>query len=113
MVWCNTASYRQALFFGFNYHFTKKNNDLYIGLQPGLSLTKLNETENNLTQSQFGVNPLFSSLIGYNYYVTKFFHFFIQSRLVIGQNNYTIQKNLSEIRFSAGLGFNINSLKEK
>lgn len=106
-------NYNHSGFFGASYHFTKKNNDLYVGLQPGLSFTKLSDTTNSISQTQLGINPLFSPVIGYNFYVNKVFHFFIQSRLVIGQHNYDIHKDLSEFRFSAGLGFNINMIRMK
>ncbi len=106
-------NYNHSLFFGSSYHFTKKNNDLYIGIQPGASVTKISTDGNSLALAQTGVNPLLSTLFGYNFFVNKFFHFFVQSRLVIGQHNFDAPKDLSEFRFSAGLGFNINALKTK
>lgn len=115
----NTASdksifdYNHSMFFGINWHFTKKNNDLYVGIQPGLSFTKLNTAENNLTNMTNGINPLFSSVVGYNFYLNKIFHFFLQSRILVGQHSYDISKDLTELRFSAGLGFNINAMKPK
>ena len=105
--------YNHSIFFGFSRHFTKKNNDLYVGLQPGVSLTKLNANENNLTSTSVGVNPLFSTVVGYNFFVNKVFHFFIQTRFLTGEHNYDIHQTLSEFRFSAGLGFNLNMLKAK
>lgn len=99
------------LFFGLGYHFTKGNNDLFLAMQPGISLTKLNEQENALIKSHFGINPVVAPTIGYSFYVSRFFHFFVQSKLVIGGHKYDIQKSLTEFRFSAGLGFNINALK--
>jgi hypothetical protein len=99
--------YNHSCFFGASYHFLKNNNDLYIGIQPGISITKLNEQENNLLSTNTGINPVFSTVIGYNFYVHKIFHFFIQSRLVLGEHNHDMHKNLNEIRFSAGLGFNL------
>lgn len=103
--------YNHSLFFGASYHFTKKNNDLYLGLQPGVSFTKLNASQTPFNAAHAGIDPLFSSLIGYNFYVNNYFHFFLQSRLVLGQHNFDIHQDISEIRFSAGLGFNINSIK--
>jgi len=105
--------FNHSMFFGISWHFTKRTNDLYIGIQPGLSFTKLNASENNLINTTKGTNPLFSSIIGYNFYLNKVFHFFIQSRFVVGQHSYDISKNLTELRFSAGLGFNINAIKSK
>ena len=109
----SSFDYNHSLFFGSSYHITKKNSDLYFGIQPGVSFTKLKEDAILMDVRHAGVNPLFSSLIGYNFYVNKFFHFFLQSRLVLGQHNFDVHKDLSEIRFSAGLGFNINAIKTK
>ena len=105
--------YNHSLFFGAARHFTRNNNDLYIGLQPGLSFTKLSAEANHLAQSQLGVNPLFSPVAGYTFYLGKIFHFFVQTRLVLGQHNYDLHKDLTEFRFSAGLGFNLNTMKAK
>lgn len=105
--------YNHSAFFGINWHFTKETNDLYIGIQPGLSFTKLNADENNQANTTNGMNPLFSSVVGYNFYLNKIFHFFLQSRIVVGQHSYDISKDLTEFRFSAGLGFNINAMKQK
>lgn len=99
------------LFFGTSWHFSKNNNDLFVGIQPGISLTKLNAQDNNLTKTHFGVNPIFSTVMGYNFFVYKFFHFFIQTRILLGGHHYDIPQNLAEVRLSAGLGFNLNTMK--
>jgi hypothetical protein len=104
--------YNHNLFFGASRHFTKGKSDLFIGLQPGISITRLNETP-TLTETHIGINPLFSTVAGYNFYVNRFFHFFIQTRLIAGEHNFDKHENLSEIRFSAGLGFNPNTMKGK
>ena len=70
------------------------------------SLLENNDQENNLLNTNTGVNPLLSPVLGYNLYIHKIFHFFIQTRFVFGQHNHDMNKNLSEFRFSAGLGFN-------
>lgn len=103
--------YNHSAFFGTAWHFTGGSNDLYIGLHPGLSFTRISKEENNFAPVHNGVNPLFSAVLGYNFYANKIFHFFIQTRFVTGQHNYDIHKDLSELRLSAGLGFNINTLK--
>lgn len=105
----STFNYNHSMFFGINWHFTNKNNDFYMGIQPGLAFTKVNASENNLTSTTAGINPLFSSVAGYNFYLNNIFHFFLQSRIVVGQHRYDISKDLTELRFSAGLGFNINA----
>ena len=109
----NTFDYNHSLFFGPNWHFTKMNNDLFVGFQPGLSLTKINAKNNNITESTAGVNPLISAVVGYNYFVNNIFHFFLETRYIMGEHNYDIHKSLSEIRLSAGLGFNLNTKKGK
>lgn len=106
-----TFDYNHSIFWGINYHFIKNNNDVYVGLQPGLSFAKLNSIENNLTTATAGVNPLISALVGYNFYINKAFHFSIQTRIITGQHNYDARKDLTEIRFSIGLGLNLNTIK--
>lgn len=108
---CNLFDYNHSVFFGANLHQTNDNHDLFIGLQPGVSFTKLNAEAYNLKETKTGTNPLFSVLVGYNFYMNRFFHFFFQNRLVIGKHFYDVQENLAELRFSAGLGFNINAIK--
>lgn len=102
--------YNHNLFFGASRHFTKNNHDIYIGLQPGVSITKLNPDVLGLETTKSGVNPVFSGVVGYNFYINNVFHFFVQTRYITGEHNYDIHKNLSELRFSAGLGFNLNSI---
>ncbi len=109
----NTFDYNHSLFFGANWHFTKKNNDLFIGVQPGLSLTKINAANNNIAESTAGVNPLISAVAGYNFFIDKYFHFFLLTRYILGDHNYDVHKSLSELRLSAGLGFNLNTKKNK
>ena len=103
----SSFDFNHSLFFGASYHFLKNNNDFYIGILPGISITKLDNQVTNLGTIKTGINPLLSPVLGYNFYVHKVFHFFIQSRLVIGEHNYNLHKSLTEFRFSAGLGFNL------
>lgn len=108
-----TLDHNHNVFWGTSWHFTKNNNDFYLGLQPGITLSRINKTEYNLPKTHLGVNPVFSTVMGYNFFVYKFFHFFVQSRLLLAEHNQDVHKNLSEIRFSGGLGFNLNFLKAK
>ena len=98
-------------FFGVSWHRIKNNSDFYIGIQPGLSFTRLTEQESNTTKTHTGVNPLFSSIVGYNFFVTRFFHFFVQTRIVAGEHNSDMHRRLTEMRFSAGLGVNVGGKK--
>lgn len=105
--------FNHNLFFGMSYHITKGNSDLYFGVQPGVGIAKLNTDSVKVPVAHTGVDPVFSAIAGYNYFVGKYFNFFIQTRYIAGEHNYDKHKTLSEIRFSAGLGFNINTLKKK
>ena len=106
-------SYNHSLFFGASKHFIKGNHDLFLGIQPGISLTKLNAAALNISSTKAGIDPLFSVVGGYNFYVNRFFHFFFMGRYVIGEHTYDVHEDLSDVRISAGLGFNLNLLKIK
>lgn len=108
-----TFDHNHSLFFGINKHFVAGNNDFYIGFQPGVSYIKLNADVNELPISGGGIAPIVSGVFGYNYYVTRMFHFFVQGRLMTGQHNYNQRTDLTEFRISAGLGFNINTIRQK
>ncbi len=94
--------YHHQLFFGANYHLINHNNALYIGLQPGVSITEIKSFSNKIA-----VNPLASINLGYNFYVNKFFYFFIQIKSMYGENIMLVPLNISDIRMSAGLGFHL------
>lgn len=100
------------LFWGLNYHFVKDRSDLYVGGQPGISIATL-ETGPKISQPHTGTSPVFSVVFGYNHFVGRFFNFFVSGRYIAGSHNYDLHKDLSEIRFSAGLGFNLNTMKSK
>jgi hypothetical protein len=99
------------LYGGINYHFTEnKKADVFLGMQPGVSFFKLN----NLNQEpEINKNPEVIPLIsfsgGLNYYVGSIFHFFLHARYIQGQTigNPQARFSINEIRFSAGLGFNL------
>ncbi len=103
--------FNHSLFFGASKHFIKQNHDVYFGLQPGISITKLRNDDSTKVTQMSGSNPLFSFIAGYNYFVSNYFHFFVQYRIVAGNHHYGKYQNLSEMRISAGLGLNINSIK--
>ncbi|MFN5418224.1 MAG: hypothetical protein ACK5B9_14295 [Flavobacteriia bacterium] len=108
--------YNHALFFGFSRHFTKNNFDFYLGIQPGVMITKINPPYDNMwdnvwDNSKAAVNPSVSALMGINYFVGKYVHFFVQSRLVLAEHQTDYPRNISDLRISAGLGFNLNTMK--
>lgn len=105
-------AHNHSLFFGLSKHVVKKNLDFHLGLQPGLNFTRLSLPDDGIFLTmKTSVNPSMSAIAGVNYFAGKYIHFFIQSRLVLAENNTGIAKNISDLRFSAGLGFNINALK--
>lgn len=99
-----------TLFSGINLHHIRSNHDLYLGIQPGIALSKSFSTTHDL-QSSSSLVPVASAVVGYNYFVHRFFHFFVQGRWVLGQYNDAEYKTLNELRLSAGLGFNFNTKK--
>ena len=103
-------SHNHSLFFGLSKHFTKNNLDFHIGVQPGVSFTQL-ASDSLILKARTSVNPTFSMIAGVNYFVGKYIHFFVQSRLVLAEHQTDLPRNISDLRFSAGLGFNINALK--
>lgn len=107
-----TFTFNHNLFFGASYHIVKKNNDFYFGLQPGIAITRLYVLTDASRPTRTGANPVVAMVVGYNYYVHRYFHFFVQTRVVAGQHLFDVRKDLSEFRFSGGLGFNINAIKK-
>ncbi len=104
-------NFNENIFFGFSWHFTKANHDFYFGLQPGVAIIELNPEKYSLSEMNTGVNPVMSMVAGYNFYVNRFFHFFVASRFVAGNHLQNSATKLNEVRLSAGLGFNLNTMK--
>jgi hypothetical protein len=108
-----------GLYFGALYHFTDKALiDPYIGLQPGVHLSRFRYTDDLGTsdyRSNFRVLPVASIVGGLNCYVSRFFNFYISSRAVFGTfsgGGAPLSMPLHELRINFGLGFNL-SLKKK
>ena len=106
------------LFSGGSYHIpTNSNFNPYIGFQPGLSITELSAPVYILPVGvppptpRASVSPLISGVLGFNYYANDWFHLFADMRYVYGNHlsNIAPEVSLNEIRFSFGLGFNINT----
>lgn len=106
-------AYNHSTFTGINYHFPTRNKiDPYIGFQPGLAMSqKAIDTEELGSESYRNTiySPLFSGLVGVNFYADKFFHVFANVRYVNGNllSTYSSPVSLNEIRVSFGLGFNL------
>ena len=111
--------FNHSVFAGANFHFKTKNHfDPYIGLLYGVSIAKAAGIQVEcfttpcppLYNGSKEVGPLISVPIGFNFYFEKLFHLFAEVRYVYGNyiSNYPGTISLSEIRFSFGLGWNLN-----
>jgi hypothetical protein len=110
-----------SIFSGGSYHFkTKGNLDPYFGIQPGVAIAQVQYDvcpDNMLcfigsTSSKPAASPLISGVAGFNYYAQRFFHLFLETRYIQGKHlsDYG-PTSLNELRFSFGLGWNINLKK--
>lgn len=97
------------LYAGLVKHWGTINWEGYAGLQPGIAISQRTDSvlvDNILTESQVALTPLFSPVIGLNYYTVHHFHFFLETRYSRGIHlSNSLPKYLDEIRFSFGLGF--------
>ena len=115
--------YNHSTFAGVAYHFKTKNHfDPYFSFEPGISITKGNDYSGIicdpgpcLSQGETSANPLLSTAVGFNLYFEKWFHLFGEAKYVSGKylSDAYAPKSLNELRFSFGLGFNLNLLKKK
>jgi len=99
----STTQWQEQLLFGANYHWQKKGNDFNVGIQPGINYCKSDNLSNGLTN----ISPLFSLNVGYRLYISRHFHFFTEGRFVSGTAITNSIQQLSSIRISAGLGFQL------
>lgn len=104
-----TFRFNHNIFFGAAWHWAHRQHDLYAGLQAGAAYSRLNPTDSLPTHA--GINPVLSPVLGYQFYAHRFFHFFVQTRFVIGSHLYDAARPLQELRLSAGLGFNLNTIR--
>lgn len=108
-------------FAGVSYHFRTKNHiDPYFGIQPGLSITQANLNpcpEGAMCflgpiPDKTSASPLLSGVVGFNYYAQKVFHLFIEARYQHGTHLSNMDPvSLSELKFSFGLGWNLDVKK--
>lgn len=119
-IFLNSLNNRNALlahhgiFAGPMYHFkTNSHLDPFAGIMTGISITETQQASSidptYYIKSGYAVNPLFSTVVGFNYYATRIFHLFINGRWVGGTHLSRLNQPLSlnEFRFCFGLGFNI------
>ncbi len=106
-----------AVLWGGNYHFLKPSRwDPFIGFTPGLGLVQdAYRSGDELKVTPYSAVPLISASIGCNYYVGSVFHFFVKIQGVEGQMFSTLPsaKRLDELKFTAGLGWNLRIWKPR
>lgn len=106
-----------AVFFGINYHFLKPQRfDPFIGFTPGMGLVQAAYKDGDvLKRTPYAAVPLLSATIGFNYYVGSIFNFFAKVQGVTGYVVSTMPSamRLDELKFMAGLGWNMRMWKPK
>lgn len=107
-----------GLYFGALYHFTDKTIvDPYLGLQPGIQVSRfryLDDSGAGPFRTDFRVLPVVSLVGGVNFYVSRYFNFFISSRAVFGTfsgGGAPLSIPMNELRVNFGLGFNLGLKK--
>ena len=109
-----------GLYFGAIYHFTDKAIiDPYFGIQPGIHLTAVsyyngNGQLNGMVRSNLRLVPVASLIGGVNFYVSRFFNFYVSTRGIFGRFSGGGAPEvfpIHEWRLTFGLGFNIGLKK--
>jgi hypothetical protein len=107
-----------GLYFGALYHFSDKAIvDPYLGIQPGVHLSRVQYIDDlgyGPLPSKFRVLPVASIVGGVNFYVSRFFNFYVAGRAVFGTFSGAKAPSsipLHEGRITFGLGFNIGLKK--
>jgi hypothetical protein len=102
-----------SLFAGFSYHFPTNNHlDPYVGIQPGVSLSRLNSESllfiDVVAMSSFeaSINPLFSVNAGMNFFANKYFNVFVNVKYQRGKHFSDVSaQSLEELKITLGLGY--------
>ena len=102
-------------YFGILGHLSKGNFDSHIGFMPGISVMQMNGDFNTKGELRTHVVPSYSANIGVTYYVWKVFNFFANFTYV--NSNIRQARGMNgksdEFMISAGLGFNVNTVRAK
>lgn len=107
-----------GLYFGAVYHFTKRPiMHPYLGIQPGIHLTQTQYEVPTYVYPQpsfYKIVPVISLIGGTDFYISRYFNFFVAGRAVFGEfrgGKVPKPMNLAELRLSFGLGFHIGLKK--
>lgn len=103
------------ILFGALYHFSKRKHDLFIGIQPAVVLSQPNMLDTALTNYPVQINPGISVVAGYTFYVWDYCNFFLNARYLNTKYVGTLKGaiSLDEIIISAGLGFQLHTIKKR
>ncbi|MDB5282715.1 MAG: hypothetical protein JWO06_1790 [Bacteroidota bacterium] len=106
-----------AVYWGAEYHFLKPSHwDPFVGLTPGAGLVRATyKSGDEIKYTPFSLVPLIAASVGCNYYVGSMFHFFVKVQGTAGQMFSTAPtpNRLDELKFMAGLGWNLRIWKPK
>lgn len=106
----NEYTLNHSLYWGLNRHFIKNGFDFFIGIQPGVTFTKIAypvDYANVWDSRKLAINPSASMVTGVNYYFSKYCHFFLHYRVLYALHLTDFKRDISDMRFSAGLGFQL------
>jgi len=109
----NTPFVHQSMrtYFGVYLHGGKGNLSPYLGLQPGVVLMRPRDVYSN----QLKLSPSFAVHVGANYFIWKYFHFFVDVAYL--NSSYrglsTGTEKTDELVLSAGLGFQLPTKKSQ
>jgi len=107
-----------SLLLGAFYHFPVRKLDFYAGLQPGASMVQQRDyiyNDSLISNPRIKVAPLITAAVGVNYFFWKYMNLFLSLKYVHGNHlpQYGKAIPLDELRFSAGLGFQLQFKKRK
>ncbi|MCX7649025.1 MAG: hypothetical protein N2050_00540 [Flavobacteriales bacterium] len=102
-----------GLFLGGYYHWTYRGHDIYVGFQSGLQTGFADFLKEPADPRLLPPAPAVSLVLGYTYYFNRWFHFFTQPRFTYARLANNLVRDVSDFRFSAGLGFHISSLTKR
>ena len=104
--------FMNRLYFGAFRHFGKKNLKFYLGAQHGMTFMQYYHSFNQ--GNKFSIAPSFSLKAGTTFYVWKYFNFFADVTYVNSATRGLMfgSQRMDELIFSAGLGFQINTIKK-
>jgi hypothetical protein len=104
-----TLKKNHSTFSGLAFHFTeKKRFDPFVSLQPGAAWVQL-KADDLERASPSVIEPLIGVGGGANYYVGKYFNFFLMVKYIHGMHVVPHHSpfRLNSFRFSGGLGWNL------